>query len=509
MTILSWRDYAGQRHFEADVVVVGTGAGGAVAGAELAEAGLSVLFVEEGGYHPTRSFNPYLTESVPRLYRDGGTTAVLGTPVIPYIEGRCVGGSTTLNGGMTYRPPEKVLEEWERQTGDPAFGPRGLEPLFERVERAVSACAQLEASVGDDNRLMAAGAKRLGWRYSPNHRNQRACTGTNNCVFGCPSGAKQSTLVSYVPRALERGALLLTELRADGLIIEGGRAAGIRARSVHPLTRRPDHRVEVRARAVVVAAGAIQTPYLLLRHRLGRPSGQLGRNLLLHPNVKVTAVYPFPVKGWQGVSQGGQIRQFHDEGIVLAENMIPPGALGGHLPGHGQESWELMSAYSRLVVSGALVEDSTSGRVRRGPFGMPLASYAITDHDYARFKRGTRLLAEMHFAMGAERIILPFSNEHYAGSMDEVDRALARQRRHADLELFTVHLMGTARLGSDPRGSVVGLDGALWDLPGAYVADASLFPTAIGVNPQITIMALATHVAQRLADRLGQARRAA
>lgn len=499
--IVRYDDYEKQSEFDADVVVVGTGAGGAAAGTELAEAGRRVIFVEEGAHHPTTSFNPYLTESIPRLYRDASATVIFGTPPIPYIEGRCVGGSTVINGGMAYRAPERVLEGWMRATGATDLGPKAMDRLFSRVETRVHAELQEPFTAGGDNLLMIEGARKMGWRYTMNRRNQVACVGSNNCALGCPTGAKQSALVSYLPRAFAAGADCLTEVRVERLLIEKGRCVGVCGRSIDPLTRSKDRLIVVRAKAVIVAAGAVQTPLLLQRHRVGRPSGQLGKNFLCHPNAKVIAVYPFDVRGWQGVSQYAQIREFHEEGILMAENFVPPGALAAHLPWHGTEIWELMQRYNQMVVSGVLVEDSSSGRVSRGFFGMPNARYDVTPYDHQRFLKGVRLLATMHFELGAEKVILPFSNLPVARCADDLKRIERTQTHPKTLELFTVHLMGTARMGSDPRYSVVDLSGQLWDLPGCYVADASVFPTAIGVNPQITIMALATRVAERVEPR--------
>lgn len=510
--ILRFPDYGRETEFHADVVVVGTGAGGAVVGAELAEAGLAVAFVEEGGWHDTSSFNPYLAESLPRLYRDAGVSAILGTPNIPFAEGRCVGGSTTINGGMTWRTPDDVLAGWQASTGAPELGPEGMAPYFERIEERISAKHHLDLAIGGDARIMVQGARKMGWRVEVNRRNQETCVGTNNCVMGCPTGAKQSTLVTYMPRAMKAGARCLTEVRIEELIIENGRCVGVRGRAIDPRTRKPGVWVRVRAKAVVIACGAIQTPALLLKHKLGRPSGLLGNNLTCHPNVKVMALYPFDVRSWQGMSQYAQVREFHDDGIVLAENFIPPGLLAAHLPFHGAEAWELMRRYDQIVLSGALVEDSTTGTVRRGPMGMAVARYDITAKDHARFLKGARLLAEMHFAMGAEQVFLPFSNLPSVRSVDELARIAVTQTKFSTLELFTVHMMGTASMGSDARRSVIDLSGQIWDLPGCYVADASIFPTAIGVNPQVTIMAMATRIAERLAEGLteglGKARRA-
>ncbi|HEX7672428.1 MAG TPA: GMC family oxidoreductase, partial [Polyangiaceae bacterium] len=229
-----------------------------------------------------------------------------------------------------------------------------------------------------------------------------------------------------------------------------------------------------------------------------RKNRHLGKNFRCHPNAKVLAVYPFDVEAWKGVSQYAQIREFMNDGILMAENFVPPGSLAAHIPVQGDDAWELMSRYNQMVLSGVLVEDSTSGAVSRSFLGLPQVRYDITLLDHRRFVRGVKLLAEMHFALGAEKVLLPFSSHPVATSVDELAKLDVTSVAKETLELFTVHLMGTARMGSSPETSVVSPTGEAWDLPGCYVADASLFPTAIGVNPQITIMALATRVAFRL-----------
>lgn len=497
--ILSHADYQDGQQLQADVIVVGTGAGGAPVGAFLAKAGFSVLFAEEGGHHPTGSFNPYSTQSIGRLVRDGGTTAIQGRPLIPYVEGRCIGGSTVINGGMSWRTPERILQEWAKLTRCEALGPKGLEPYFEQVERDTHTAPQIPESIGDDNRIMARGAEKLGWRHDKNTRGQHLCTGCNNCVMGCPTGAKTSTLVTYFPEAMDAGAHCASDLRVERLLFDGGRCVGVEGRATNPRTRRRDKRVELRAKATVIACGAVQTPHLLLRHGLGRPSGQLGRNFLCHPNAKVLALYPYEVKGWQGVSQWGQVREFRDDGILFAENMIPPAAIAALQPFHAQRLWEMMRRYNSMVLGGVLVEDSTTGRIIRGPLDMAVPRYQVTPWDIRRFIRGVGLMARMHLEYGAEKVLLPFARKHFVSRQDELRDLEQWVDKPDDLDLFTVHLMGTARMGTRSRHSVVDLDGQLWDLPGCYVSDASLFPTAIGVNPQVTIMAMALRIAERLA----------
>lgn len=502
--VLRYEDYQPRSVYDAEVVVVGTGAGGAVVGAELAEAGFDVLFVEEGGYHRTETFEPTLRSALPRLYRDAGATVILGEPSIPYAEGRCVGGSTVINGAMSYRPPEHILERWAADAGAPDLSPQGLDAAFLRVEERIHASPQDPVSIGGDNRIQRQGAERLGWRYSENPRSQDHCVGANACVTGCPTGAKQSTLVSYMPRALAHGARCLTEVRVDQLLIEGGRCVGVAGRAMNPHTRRRDRKVIVRARAVVVAGGAVQTPTLLLRHGLGRPSRQLGRNFLCHPNAKMVGLFPYEIQGWKGVSQAGQIRELQDEGVVLGINFIPPGIVAVAIDAIADASWQTMSRYNHMVVGACLVEDSTSGRVHRAPFGHAVPRYDINEYDRDRFIRGSLAMAELWFEMGAEAVAMPFRDAPIVHSMDAV-RALDLDRiRRRDLELFTVHLMGTARMGARANSSVIDLSGEVWDLPGCYVSDASVFPTAIGVNPQVTIMAMATRIAGRMIQDRGR-----
>ena len=498
--ILNYANYSKQKRFETDIVVVGTGAGGAAAGATLAKAGFRVTFVEEGGWHPPSSFNPYTAESIPRLYREASATMMLGRPPIPYIEGRCVGGSTVINGGMTWRAPEEVLSNWENQTGSSKLGVKGMTPFFEEVEKIIHAKPHIEAAKGDDNRLMMKGAKKMGWDVMLNHRNQDLCVGANNCIFGCPTGAKQSSLTSYMPIAMEHGAHCLTEVRVEKLIVKNGKAVGVRGHACNPKTRRFDIKIEVRAKKVVVAAGAIHTPYLLLSNRRMRRNRAVGRHFLCHPNVKVVAIFPFKVRSWQGLSQWSQIREFHKEGVFFAENFIPPGALAAQIPVHGAKSLELMKQFNNMIISGVLVEDSTTGRVIRNPLGGPIVRYNLTDYDHQRFKIGVRRLATMYFELGASKVMLPFHNFHQATSIDDLKKIEETQTSLKTLAPFTVHLMGSARMGSDPKSSAVNLQGELWNLPNCYVADASLFPTAIGVNPQVTIMALASQIAQNIAQ---------
>jgi choline dehydrogenase-like flavoprotein len=485
--------HRGDSVVDADVVVIGSGAGGATVAAELAEAGFDVAVVEDGSYYQTRDFTADTSAMTRQLYRNGGVTMAIGSPPIMYQEGRAVGGSTVINGGMSWRTPDKVLARWDRELGITGIA-RDLEPYFERVERRIHVAPMDPEVIGNDNRLLKKGADAKGWKVIDNLRNQAHCAGSNRCAFGCPTGAKQSALVSYVPRALHYGARIYADVRVDRITRHGGRATGVIgtvAGSGHQLT--------VRARLVIAACGAIHTPALLARSGVRSPSGQLGKNLAMHPNVKLVAIFDEDVTGWKGAHQAFQVREFQDQGLLFAAVNLPPSILAMSFPHRGAQLGQLMQHYDRMVLAGMLCEDTTTGRVRTIN-GRPQAFYQLAAADAANLQRGVSLLSELLFAAGARRVLLPFHHAAELHGPDDARQLLDRTIAARDWELFTVHMMGTARMGPDRATAVTDPFGQVHGTDGLMVADASLFPTPIGVNPMETIMALATRAAGYVID---------
>jgi len=480
-----------------DVVVVGSGAGGAVVAAELAEAGFDVIIVEEGRYFRTEQFDGNTSRALRTLYRDGGASVSLGTPPIIFAEGRCVGGSTVINGGMTWRTPERVLDRWHREHGVEGIRAAEMESVFMRVERFVSAGTQDPESIGRDNALLREGAEALDWEVIPNIRNQFHCAGTNNCAFGCPTGAKRSTLVTYIPRALHYGARLYSDLRVDTLLTRGKRIVGVEAHVVLD-DRSAGGLVRIHADQTVVACGAIHTPALLSRSKIKSHSGAIGKNLTLHPNSKVMAVFDEDIFGWQGVHQAYQVREFRDEGFLMAAVNVPPGIVAMGMPNYGREMERVLSQYNKIVSAGLLVEDTVSGQVKTGPGGIPLAFYELSDFDAEKLVRGTALLCELLFEVGAKEIVLPFAGMENLRSADDIRRLYAHKIPKGHMELMTVHMMGTCGMGDDPGRHVCDSWGKVYDTEGLWIADASLFPSPIGVNPMETVQALATRNAARI-----------
>jgi choline dehydrogenase-like flavoprotein len=429
----------------------------------------------------------------------------IGRPSVLYAEGRCVGGSTVVNGGMSWRTPARVLQRWAEREGLRAIGERDLDPYFAAIESRLSVGSQDLETIGRDSALFRDAARARGWAVVPNRRNQLHCAGTSSCSSGCPTGAKQSMLVTSVPRALAAGARLFADVRVDRVTRNGAGAAGVTGHVVRPGGRRGPA-LTVRARAVVVAGGAIQTPALLARSGVRPASGQLGgnqlgRNLSVHPNAVVTAFFDEDVTGWQGVHQAFQVREFTGEGLLLTATNLTPSMLAGILPAYGAELGALMADYNRIVTAGPLVSDTGTGRIRYLPGLGPQVFYQLTERDAARIVRGVELTAQALFTAGARRVLLPFEGAPVVRTPGELGRLLARPVPRRALQLFSIHLMGTARMSADPRRGVTGSFGEVHGVPGLIVADASLFPGPVGINPMETVIALAMRNARRLLGR--------
>jgi choline dehydrogenase-like flavoprotein len=488
----------GEVTIDCDVVVVGSGAGGATMAAELADAGLYVVMVEEGDWHPTSSFTTSVSHALRTLYRDAGVQFALGTPPILLSEGCCAGGSTVINGGMAWTTPPEVLQRWEEHAGLGGVSPGKLAPYFTRVEDRIAVSFQDEESIGRDSRLLKQGADSLGWQILSNRRAQVHCAGCNMCTLGCPTEAKRSMLVTNIPRALSRGARLYTGCRVQRITRTGNRATGVIA-AVRTPAGEPPASLRVRSRIVVVACGALQTPALLRRSGFRSPSKELGRNLTLHPNAKVVALFDEDVDGWKGVHQAFQIREFSRDGILISAVNLPPSLLAAGLPNYGRGLAEFMAGYNRAVVAGCLIEDSTTGTVATVPGVGPVARYQITDWDLHHIVRAVRLTAKVMFAAGARRVLVPLDGAPPLSETD-LDSFPLENARKGDIELLSIHLMGTARMSDDMTRGVVSGFGEFHGAEGLVVADASVLPGPVGLNPMETIMALTLRSADHLLE---------
>ena len=485
---------------ECDAVVVGTGAGGAPVAKELAEAGYAVLLVEEGEYVRREEFSGRPVEMMRRLYRDGGFTMALGNTAIPVAVGRSVGGTTTINAGTSLRAPEAVLRSWVDEHGLTELSTHKLDFFYSRVEAVLGVAEATPAVYGAPGRLIARGCDALGYSHRPLRRNAPDCDGQGLCCFGCPTDAKRSTNVSYVPLALERSAQLLTGLKVERVLVERETAVGVAGRA-----RRADGTsvtVTVRAKVVVLACGALHTPALLLANGLANASGELGKNLSIHPAGVAMGLFDEPVNSWSAAPQGYSIDHFASEGILFEGGSAPLELTSATLPGFGPDHMETMERFDRSLVFGFLVKDVSRGRVRVGQGGRPRLRYWLGEPDRARLQRGMALLCRVFFAAGAQEVRPGVAGWERLRDVREVD-ALDGARipaRHFDLTAY--HPLGTARLGNDPLRSVVDATHETHDVHNLFVCDGSAVPSSLGVNPQLTIMALATRASGFIARRL-------
>lgn len=491
-----------------DVVIVGSGSGGAAAAARLAEGGLEVVLLEEGSHHASASFTRSFIDSALRLYRDFGATVIHGPPNILFQEGRCLGGSTVVNGGMAWATPERVMAEWRRDHGLHFMHPDVMGPYFEYVDRSIHVHEQPDSTMSAGELLFRDAAESLGMRVTRNRRAQDRCHGSGVCILGCPDDRKQSALITYIPRASAAGARVTPDCRADRVIVRSGRAVGIAASRLDRESGEVAERLIFEAPVVLLAGGALQTPALMQRSGLGGIGSRVGRNLRCHPNAKVVGVYDRDVRGWQGVHQGSQIHHFLGEGILLACAGLPPAAVAPGLRGFGDDHWTTMRDFHRMLVTAVLVDDSTSGRVVRLPGGLLVPFYRLDALAAQRMQRGVEHLARIHFAGGAIAVHTPFAELPILRSMDDVTRLRDLSVDARAIEVVTVHAMGTCAIGADPDRHVVRPTGESWHVPGLWIADASLLPTSVGLNPMVTIQALATYISdQVLTDRRRYLRR--
>jgi choline dehydrogenase-like flavoprotein len=421
----------------------------------------------------------------------------VGNALIPTFMGRLVGGSTAINTATCYRTPDWILDEWCEQLQTEELSPERMRPHFERVERVIGVAPVGEALRGAAAEVIARGCDRLGWRHAPMRRNAPECDAQGSCDFGCPSGARQSMDLSYIPLALKHSALLVTGMRAGRVVTEGGRAVGIEARGV-----RGGARLRVRARVVVLAGGAVPTPLLLLQQGICNGSGQVGRNLSLHPATSFAALFDEPINAHEAVPQTIYCDQFLREGIVHNGASTPLSLTSLLFPMTGRRLMEALGRFKHVANLGVMIKDETRGRVRLGPGGAPVLTYWLTRGEVAKLHRGLVNAAEIFAAAGARQLYPLLGRFVVLDARTGVDELRRMHIPAWDFVLTSFHPLGTCRMGRDPRRSVVDFDHQAHEMPGLFIVDGSTVPGPPVVNPQITIMALADRAAGLLAARL-------
>lgn len=479
-----------------DVVVVGSGAGGAVVAATLAERGASVMVLEEGPHVTVQDFEGPVFDRFQRFCRDNGMTQVWGRPPIPLPLGRVVGGTTVVNSGTCFRAPDRVLARWESEFAVEGASPDALAPYYESIEDFLSVRPVPWNLLGPNGRAAHDGAVSLGYSGGPLLRNIKDCHGCGQCAFGCPTNAKQAMHISYLPRAARSGARIYARARVRKLLHENGRCSGVEA--VTPW----GGRVRIAAGHVVVCAGAIHTPVLLETSDVPDPSRQTGRNLRIHPATGVGALFDGDVKNWKGTLQSYYIDEFFDSHELMFEATTTIPSIGAaSIPGIGDEAMAELARFRQLATLGFYVSDTSRGRVRATRGGEAAATYRLNELDAYRMGTGIAIAAEVMLAAGAKQIYPGLPGIDAISAHEDLEQIRSRRIRPEHLRLTAFHPMGTVRMGRDPGASVVDPYGAHHSVRNLWVGDASTFPSCVAVNPQMTIMAFAKRTAERIASR--------
>jgi choline dehydrogenase-like flavoprotein len=479
---------------ECDVAIVGSGAGGAVAAATLAEAGLDVLVLEAGRHHNRESYPADRLRAITELYRDAGLTIAAGRPPIPVPVAKTVGGTTVINSGTCFRAPDEVLESWRGEFGVPWA--RDLDEDYAEAEEFLRVTQLDPNRMGRNGQLAMEGAAALGASGAPIHRNAGNCVQCSSCPYGCPIDAKRGMHVSYLPRAVAAGARVRAGVEAQRVLVEDGRAVGLFCAARDGSGRSRPYAVHAR-RAVIAAGGAFGTPELLLRSGLG--GDQVGRNFHIHPACWVGARYEEEVRGWDGVMQSYYVDEWETQGVLLEATFTPLAFGGAWLSGTGADHQRSLLEFDRVGSIGVHLCDRSEGRVGLGNDGAIRASYRLTREDADRIHFGITRAAEVHFAAGAAEVY-PNIPRFATLKRGELAAFAAAKLRPSELRLEAFHPMGTARIAADPRRGVCAPDGSVRGARDLYVADASLFPTSVGVNPMMTIIAFAKQVSRGLAE---------
>jgi choline dehydrogenase-like flavoprotein len=489
-------DYKGKNVFYSDVCIIGSGAGGAVAAYELSEMGYDVILVEEGKYYTKNDYDGKPLNNMKTMWRGAGSTVSFGIPPISIPTGKCVGGTTTINSATCFRTPEHIVEQWNKNLKiDVNY--EGLESYFERVEKIVHVTELQWDVLGNCAKVVKRGADALGLHCRPLKHNVKNCKGCGTCQFGCVEGAKQSTDVTYIPLALQNKAVLLTQCKASKILFKGNKAYGVEC-TVNDDLGNVKTQCRVYAKVIICACGTLITPLLLKKS--GIRNKHLGKHLQIHPCSRVVALMDEEVNGWIGVSQGAYIDDYADEGIMLEGIFVHPSILAASLPGVGKEFFSLAEQFSHIAAFGVMVHDTGQGKVF-GNLNMPLSWYNIAEKDIQTLKNGIGYLANIFFAAGAKHVYTPIAGFNEMHSERNVHDLLSTHIKRTQIpEIFAFHPLGTCRMAGDSTLGVVDDCGKVFNTENVYIADGSIVPTSLGVNPQITIMALATKISQQLAD---------
>ena len=499
-----------------DVAIIGSGAGAGITAELLAKAGLKVVIVEEGPLKSSSDFNQQEASAYPSLYQESAARKT-EDKAINILQGRCVGGSTTVNWTSSFRTPVPTLDYWREYFGLAGFDNDSLAPYFAQAERRLSIGPWLTPP-HENNDLLRRGAAKLGIEAAAIARNVKGCWNLGSCGLGCPTNAKQSMLVTTIPAALDLGANLLVETRAERFEIANGKVRALLCGPVKAngaAARSETGACTIVAQHYVLAAGAINSPAVLLRSEAPDPHGRLGVRTFLHPVVMSAGVMEQKVEGWQGAPQTIYTDHFLETdpidgpiGFKLEAPPLHPVIFASSVTGFGREQAELLRKFPNTHVLLALLRDgfhrdSPGGKVKLRSDGSPVLDYPLSDFVMAGARRALLAMAEIQFAAGARQVLPVHELARPYGSWAEAKQAIdALPMKPLLTKVVSAHVMGGCGAAGSERLGVTRPDGLHWQLENLSVHDGSIFPTSIGANPQLSIYGITNRLAQSLAKRL-------
>ncbi len=501
------------QHFDADVVIIGSGAGGGIAAEQLAQAGLRVILLEEGAYYTRADFVMEERWAYPQLYQEAAARKT-HDQAVSILQGRTVGGSTTVNWTTSIRTPKPTLAYWQNEFGLAFVDENSLDPYFSKAEQRLN-ISPWPVPPNANNAKLQQGCMALGWEYTVIQRNVNGCANLGYCGMGCPIDAKQSMLVSTIPAALALGATLISRISVRKLNWQGNRIRGVEAVPVDAYFQpRANCRIRITATHYIVAAGAVGSPALLLRSGVPNPSGRLGKHTYLHPTVISGALFAEPIHGHSGAPQSIYSDQFvwpteqDRAGYKLEVPPLHPVLIATKLTGVAQQHAALMAQFNHLQVCIALQRDgfhpqSQGGQVLLDAQQQPLLDYPITEYMWQGMRQALLSMAELQFAAGAKQVLPIHHEATFYNSWSQARQAiLALPMQPLKQTVVSAHVMGGCNMSASAQTGVVDQNGSHFQLENLSIFDGSILPTSLGANPQLTIYALIWRNCERLIQRL-------
>ena len=488
---------SGRLDLEADYVVVGSGAGGATAAVTLARHGFRVAIVEAGPWRDPKDYPSSTYGAMRDMMDDWGATVTVGKALWPVVQARVVGGTTTINSAICVRTPGDIFDRWKNEFGV------GGEEMAKRVwaaqddiERELSVEEVPLVSLGRSNELALEADKSLGYQGHVMRRYVKGCEGSGQCLQGCKNLRKQSTNLNYVPETIEKGGWVVSSAPVKRVLFERERAVGVEGRFKDPMGQVRGRKFIVRARhGVFVAASATHTPILLQRSKIKNPL--IGKFFRAHPGTGIFGVYKDAVDQNRGATQGWASTHFReDPGLKLETLAVPLEMVASRLSGAGTQLMARLQEYRHLAMWVHSIRAESHGTVKGGPFGNPIVRYSLDRADMVKFREGLKLVARMHFAAGAEKVIPGIYGLPYSILPDQIDKIDNAPLDPSNYVAILSHLFGGAVMGTHSSNSVINGSGRVHGYDNLYVACAAAIPSNLGVNPQHTIMALARTFAE-------------